>query len=125
MLNSVPAGRRLARRAVLSQAVATLLASIVCLAFGRDAALGALVGGGAIAIGGSIAAAFTFAGGVSGAGAIFARLLLGTVAKWMLAIAAMYAAIAVFGWPAIAVLVGMASAAAAPLLSASAVLRRA
>lgn len=125
MLNSVPAGRRLARRAVVFQAVATLLASLVCLAFGREAALGAFVGGAAITVGSLIAGVFTFAGGVSGAGAIFARLLLGTAAKWMLAVAAMYVAIAVFGWPAIAVLIGMASAAAAPLASAGAVLGRA
>jgi len=121
VLNTVQAGRRLARRAVVSQAVATLLASLVCLTFGPEAALGAFVGGAAIAIGSAIAGGFTFAGGVSGAGAIFARLLLGTAAKWMLAIVAMYVAIAVFDWPAIAVLVGMASAAAAPLLSANAV----
>lgn len=125
MLNSVPAGRRLARRAVVSQAVATLLASLVCLAFGREAALGALVGGAAIAIGGGIVGAFTFSGGVGRAGAIFARLLLGTAAKWTLAIVALYVAIAVFAWPAVAVLAGMALAAVAPLLSASAVLGRA
>jgi F0F1-type ATP synthase assembly protein I len=118
MLNSVPAGLRLARRTVLYQAVATLLASLLCLIFGRDAALGALAGGAAITLGSLLTGLSTFGGGVRGAGAVFGRLLFGTAAKWVLAIAVMYFAIAVWKWPAVAVLVGMASAAFALLASA-------
>ncbi len=120
MLNSVPAGRRLARRTVLYQAVAALLASLLCLAFGRDAALGALAGGAAITLGSVLAGLSAFGGGVRGAGAVFGRLLLGITAKWILAIAVMYLAIAVWKWPAVAVLVGMASAVFALLVSARA-----
>jgi F0F1-type ATP synthase assembly protein I len=125
VLNSVPASRRLARRTVLLQALATLLAALVCLAFGRDAALGALAGGAAITLGSAFTALSTFAGGVSGAGAVFGRLLLGTAAKWIVAIAVLYLAIAVWKWPALPVLAGMASAASALLAAARLELRRA
>lgn len=125
MLNSVPAGRRLARRTVTWQAAATLLVSLLCLAFGRDAALGALAGGAAITLGSLLTGLGAFAGGVSGAGAVLGRLLLGTVLKWILAVAVLYLAIAVWKWPALPVLAGMASAASALLVAARSAFGRA
>jgi ATP synthase protein I len=107
------------------QAVATLIASLVCLAFGRDAALGALAGGAAIALGSVFTALGAFVGGVSGAGAVLGRMLVGTAAKWVLAVAVLYLAIAVWKWPALPVLAGMASAASALLAAARHELRRA
>ncbi len=118
MLNSVPAGRQLARRTVTIQAVATLLASLACLAFGREAAFGAFAGGASITLGSLLTGLGTFGGGVVGAGAVFGRLLLGTVVKWVLVVAVLYLAIAVWKWPALPVLAGMASAASALLVAA-------
>lgn len=124
VLNSVAAGRRLARRTVLLQAVATLLAALVCLSFGAQAALGGLVGGAAMTLGSALTAWGAFSGGVVGAGAAFGRLLLGLAAKWIVVIAGLLLAIAVWKLPAPPVLVGAAMAAAALLFTARDGLRR-
>lgn len=124
MLNSVAAGRRLARRTVLTQAIATLLAALACLPFGHQAALGALVGGAAMTLGGALAAWAVFSGGVIGAGAAFGRLLLGLAAKWIVVVAGLVLAIAVWKLPAMPVLAGAALAAAAMLFTARTGLRR-
>lgn len=124
MLNSVAAGRRLARRTVLLQAVATSLAALVCLPFGGSAALGALAGGAAMTLGSALAAWGAFAGGVVGAEAAFGRLLLGVAAKWIVVAAGLYLAIAVWKLPAPPVLAGAALAAAGLLFSARTALRR-
>ena len=52
MLNTVAAGRRLAQRTAALQALVTLATALACLMSGREAALGALVGGGAMTLGG-------------------------------------------------------------------------
>ncbi len=124
MLNSVAAGRRLARRTVLMQTVATLLAALVCLSFGAQAALGGLAGGAAMTLGSALAAWGAFSGGVVGAGAAFGRLLLGLAAKWIVVIAGLLLAIAVWKLPAPPVLAGAAMAAAALLFTARDGLRR-
>ena len=124
MLNSVAAGRRLARRTVLFQAVATLLAAVVCLSFGRPAALGALVGGAAMTLGSALAAWGAFSGGVVGAEMAFGRLLLGLAAKWIVVAAGLFFAIAVWKLPALPALAGAAVAAAGLLFSARGGLRR-
>ena len=56
VLNSVAAGRRLARRTVLLQAVAVAITAAACLTFGGPAALAALVGGAAMTLGTALAA---------------------------------------------------------------------
>ena len=124
VLNSVAAGRRLARRTVLLQAVATLLAALVCLSFGAQAALGGLVGGAAITLGSALAAWGAFSGGVVGAEAAFGRLLLGLAAKWIVVVAGLLLAIAVWKLPALPVLAGAAMAASALLFTARSGLRR-
>jgi ATP synthase protein I len=124
VLNSVAAGRRLARRAVLTQAAATLLVAVACLSFGRHAALGGLVGGVAMTLGSGLAAWGAFSGGVVGAEAAFGRLLLGLAAKWVVVIAGLLLAIAVWKLPALPVLAGAALAAAALLFTAKSDLRR-
>jgi ATP synthase protein I len=124
VLNSVAAGRRLARRTVLLQTVATLLAALVCLSFGAQAALGGLVGGAAMTLGSALAAWGAFSGGVVGAEAAFGRLLLGLAAKWVVVVAGLLLAIAVWKLPALPVLAGAAMAASALLFTARSGLRR-
>ena len=116
MLNSVAAGRRLAQRTAAFQAAVTLATALACLLSGRDAALGALVGGGAMTLGGLVAAWGAFAGGAEGAGMALGRLLLGTAAKWVVVVAGLYLAIAVWHLPALPVLAGTAIAALAFLV---------
>ena len=117
MLNSVAAGRRLAQRTAAFQAAVTLATALACLLSGRDAALGALVGGGAMTLGGLVAAWGAFAGGAEGAGMALGRLLLGMAAKWVVVIAGLFIAIGVWHLPAMAVLAGAALAAAAVLVA--------
>lgn len=124
VLNSVAAGHRLARRTALYQAVATLITAVACLSFGRQAALGALVGGAAMTLGSWLAAWGAFSGGVVGAEGALGRLLFGMAAKWIVVIAGLYLAIAVWRLPAMPVLAGAALAAAALLFSAKFALRR-
>jgi F0F1-type ATP synthase assembly protein I len=118
VLNSAAAGRRLARRAVALQAAATLATALACLLSSREAALGALVGGSAMTLGSALAAWGAFAGGVQGAGMALGRLLLGTAAKWVVVVAGLFLAIAVWHLPVLAVLAGTAMATLALLAGA-------
>ena len=117
MLNTVAAGRRLAQRTAATQALVTLATALACLMSGREAALGALVGGGAMTLGGLAAALSAFGGGVEGAGMALGRLLLGIAAKWVVVIVGLFLAIAVWHLPPMAVLGGAAMAALAMLVS--------
>jgi hypothetical protein len=118
VLNSAKAGWRLALRAVAFQAAATLATAAACMTIGPRAALAAL------AVGSLVAAWGAFGGGVSGGGVALARLLLGTAAKWLVVMAGLYLAIAVWRLPAVPVLAGAAMAAAAFLVSMRFVARR-
>lgn len=113
MLNSAAAGWRLALRVVAYQAIATLLTATACLMIGPRAALAVLAGGGAMTLGSLAAAWGAFGGGMAGAGVALGRLLLGTVAKWLLVAVGLYLAMAVWRLPAVPVLAGAAMAAAA------------
>ena len=117
VLNSVAAGRRLAQRTAAVQAAVTLATALVCLLSGRDAALGALVGGGAMTLGSLVAAWGAFGGGVEGAGMALGRLLLGMAAKWIVVVAGLFLAIGVWHLPPMAVLAGAALAAAGMLFA--------
>ena len=117
VLNTVAAGWRLAQRTAALQAAVTLATALACLLSGRDAALGALVGGGAMTLGGLVAAWGAFAGGVEGAGMALGRLLVGMAAKWVVVVAGLFIAIGVWHLPAMAVLAGAALAAAALLVA--------
>lgn len=118
MLNSVAAGRRLAQRTVALQAAVTLATALVCLMYGRNAALGALAGGLAMTVGNLVAAWGAFAGGLAGAGVALGRLLAATALKWVIVAGVLYLALAVWQLPALPVFVGAAAAAAAFLIAA-------
>lgn len=117
VLNSAAAGRRLALRVVVIQAITTLLTALACLMIGPRTALAALAGGGAMALGSLAAAWGAFGGGVVGAGMALGRLLLGTAAKWLVVAVGLFLAMAVWRLPAVPVLAGAAMAAAALMVS--------
>lgn len=119
MLNSVAAGRRLALRTVTVQVVVTLAVALVSLLSGRDAALGVLAGGGTLALGNLLAAWKGLAGGVATAGQVLWRLLVGIALKWIVVVAGLYLAIAVWQLPALPVLAGAAVAALAMVANMS------
>lgn len=99
MHNSVAAGRRLARRTVAFQAIATAATALVCLLLGSASAIGALVGGGAVTLGSALAAWRALGGGVVQSGVALGRLIGATILKWMLVVTALYLALAVWRLP--------------------------
>lgn len=100
MLNSVAAGRVLARRTVGFQAIATVATASVCLvAWGAAAALGAMAGGVVVVLGSVLAAWCAMGGGVTGSGAALLRLVGATVLKWMAVVVGLFLALAVWRLP--------------------------
>jgi hypothetical protein len=101
------------------QAAVTLVAALVALLHGRDAALGVLSGGGVLALGSLLAAWKGLAGGVASAGGALWRLLVALALKWMVVVAGFYLAIAVWQLPPLAVIAGAVIAALAVVANMS------
>lgn len=100
MLNSVAAGRRLARRTVGFQAIATAATALGFLILGgAAAALGALAGGAAVTLGSTLAAWRALGGGVIGSGAALLRLILATAMKWMVVVIGLVLALSFWQLP--------------------------
>lgn len=118
MLNSVAARRRLARRTVGFQAIATAATALICLFQSSAAATGALAGGAALTLGSAFAAWRALGGGVVGPGVALGRLIGATALKWMLVVVGLYLALGVWRLPAGPVFAGAAVAALAWLPAA-------
>ncbi|MCA1715161.1 MAG: hypothetical protein LC715_08675 [Gammaproteobacteria bacterium] len=118
MLNSVAAGRRLARRTVGFQAIATAATALVCLSLDGASAAGALAGGTAMTLGSALAAWRALGGGVVGSGVALGRLIGATALKWMLVVVGLYLALAVWQLPPGPVFAGVVVAALAWLPAA-------
>ncbi len=100
MLNSVAAGRRLARRTVGFQTAATAATALICLIVGGvPAAIGGLAGGGAVTLGSGLAAWRAMAGGVGSSGEALLRLMAGTALKWLLVLTGLVLALSVWRLP--------------------------
>jgi ATP synthase protein I len=107
VLNSMAAGRRLAKRTLLAQAVATLLLALAFLLAGPQAALGALCGGGALLLGNALLAWRGLRRDTPAAGYAMGQLVVGLVMKWMLVALVLAIALGVMKLPAPAVLGGL------------------
>lgn len=107
MHNPLSAGRRLALRAIVWQAGATVLVALASLAFGVQHALAALVGGGAVVAGNVAAAYMALGGGVQPAGMAMGRLLAGIMLKWLVAFALLGFGLAGLGLPPLPMLAGL------------------
>lgn len=117
MLNSVAAGRRQARRAIVWQAAATLLVALPCLWLGWRWTAAALVGGAAVALAGWVAARISLGGGVSGAGSAVARLFAGMLAKWLVLVVMLVAGVLAFGLPPLPMLLAALAVLVAQMLA--------
>lgn len=124
MLNSAGAGWQQALRVVVIQVAVTLATAASFYFSGTRSALAALAGGGTMALATFVAAWGAFGGGVAGAGMALGRLLLGVAMKWLIVIAGMFLAMAVWKLPAVPVLAGAALAAAAFVVSTRFVTKR-
>lgn len=108
MHDPIAAGRRSALRAVAVQAAAVALVALAFLLQGRAHALAAGWGGLAM-VAGNVLAARMALGGIAPAGAAFGRLLLGTLAKWVVALAGFAIGSGVWRLPPLPMLVGLAA----------------
>jgi F0F1-type ATP synthase assembly protein I len=110
VLNSVAAGRRLALRAVGCQLAVVLLLALAFLFRGWAPAVAVLAGGSGVALGHALAAQVALGGGVVGAGPAFARLVLATLLKWVVAITFFAVALVVWRLAPLPMLAGLAAA---------------
>ena len=110
MLNSVAAGRRLALRAVGCQLAVVLLLALAFLIRGWAAAVAVLAGGLGVALGNALAAQVALGGGVVAPRTAFARLVLATLLKWVVAMTFFAIALAVWRLAPLPVLAGVAAA---------------
>jgi len=112
----IAAGRRSALRAVAVQGLVVALLAAAFLARDVREALAVGVGGLALVLGNALAAAMAL-GGIVPARIALGRLLLGTVAKWLVAIAVLAAALAIWRLPPLPMLLGLAAGLLAYLLA--------
>lgn len=117
MHDPLSAGRRLASRALLWQAGATVLVALAFLASGAPSALAAAVGGGAVVIGALVAALVALGGGVQPAGMAMGRLLVGVALKWFVVLAILAFGLAGLRLPPLPLLVGVLAATLAFVLA--------
>lgn len=110
-------GRRAATRAVAVQAAVALFVAAGFLVVGPRQALAAAAGGIAMLLANALALVVALGGGIQPAGAAFARLLLGTLGKWLVAIVVVALALGVFRLPPLPLLAGLAGGLLAYLLA--------
>lgn len=117
VLNSVAAGRRLARRAIAYQVVAVCAASLVCLALGVESALAVLAGGGAVMLGAALSAGWSLRRDVVPSGVALARMFGGVVLKWLLVFTVFSLGLLLWRLPALPLLAGVLVALAAQFVA--------
>lgn len=91
-------------------AVQAIVAALVALAFvvqGPQQALSAAIAGGALLLGNALAAGLALGGGIQSARAAFARLLLGTLAKWTVVMGVLAVGFGMWRLPPLPALVGL------------------
>ena len=106
MRDPISAHRRAIARAVAPQAIATGLAAVAALVQGVEWSLGVLAGGVAVIAGGWLSTRRALGGGVGPGTTALLRLMAAMLAKWVVVVAVLLAAVAWAGWPALAVLAG-------------------
>jgi F0F1-type ATP synthase assembly protein I len=112
----IAAGRRAATHAIAVQIAVVAVVAALFLVQGPRHALAAATGGVAMVLGNAMAATFSLAG-ISPAGIAFGRLLLGTMAKWLVAIAVLALALGLWRLPPLPVIAGLAAGLLAYLLA--------
>ncbi len=110
MLNTVAAGRRLARRIVLTQVIVTGAVAALFLGAGGREALGAALGGLAVTLGGAVMAWRAFARGLAGPEMALFGLFVGIALKWAVVVLVLYLALAQWALDPLAVFSGLLAA---------------
>jgi F0F1-type ATP synthase assembly protein I len=117
MHDPVAVGRRTAHRALAIAAIAAALVALAFLVQGATHAMAAAVGGGTMVLANALAAQVALGGGIQPAGAAFARLVVGTLAKWAVVIGGLAVAFRVWHLPPLPALVGVVVGVLAYLLA--------
>lgn len=107
MHDPVAMGRRSSFRAVAVQAAVSGLVALAFVAQGPWHALAAAAGGAAMLLGNLLVIALALGGGVQPAGVALARLVLGTLGKWLVVIGVLTVALGVWRLPPLPVLAGV------------------
>lgn len=107
VLNSMDAGRRLAKRAIVAQAIATLVLALALLLISPTHALGALLGGGGLVLGNTAMAWLGLRSNAPAADYAMGQLILGLLAKWVLVGLVLAVGILILNLPGPAVLAGL------------------
>ena len=105
------------RAAGIQAAVALAVALVAWALAGPRPGLAAAAGGIAMLAGNALAAVVALGGGIQPAGAAFSRLLLGTLGKWVVAVAVIVVALGPLRLPALPLLAGLAAGMLAYLLA--------
>jgi len=100
---------------MLLQLAAAVLAGLVFLALGRREALAAVAGGALVALG-TVLLSLRFFRGVSGAGQVLGRFLVGTFLKWIVIAGGLVVILVHYKLPPPAAITGLVAAYAANLL---------
>jgi F0F1-type ATP synthase assembly protein I len=108
--NSVASGKHTARRTVLAQCLAAGTAALLGLLHGPESALAALAGGLIVASGTALFAWRMFLKGVAPARTLLNSVIVAELLKWVWMVALLYAAIALWRLPALALILGMLAA---------------
>ena len=118
MHDPIAASRQSIARAVAVQMVAVALAAAGCfLLKGGVWGFGVLAGGIGMATGGGLSSRIALGGGVAPATGALARLIVAMLAKWVVVLVVLVVAVAVAGWPPVAVLAGVIVALVAQVLA--------
>lgn len=110
-------GRRAATRAVAVQAAVALFVAAGFLVLGPRQALAAAAGGIAMLLGNALNLALALGGGIQPASAAYARLLLGTLGKWLVAMVVVVVALGAWHLPPLPLLAGLVAGMVAYLLA--------
>ena len=116
MHDPVAVGRRTAHRALAIEAIVVTLVALAFLAQGPQQALAAAVGGGAVVLGNALAAFVALGGGIQSGRTAFARLLLGTLGKWVVVMGVLAVSFGVWRISPLPVLMGVVASMLAYLL---------
>lgn len=106
MLNSLAAGRHLAKRIVIAQLVVAVIAGLAFSLQGRPAALGAFGGALIVAFATALLAARAFST-LGGAGVTFMRFLVGMILRWIILIGGLALILVQWKLPPLPTLVGL------------------
>lgn len=110
-VDHLSANREIAFRAVAWQALVSALAGAVAWGLaGMIPGLAALIGGSSLAIANAAAAQLSLGGGVQAPRVAYARLLLGTIFKWVLVVGVWLGAMAVLKKAPLAAILGLLAA---------------